>query len=55
MIHYEELVPAITSEVMPEEWFEFPGDWDDLGAMGLHMMFSEPWEYVTVFPTIRCK
>lgn len=44
----EQLVPSLTYQFVPDIWFESPGSWAELGQMGLHMWFAEPWEYVTV-------
>lgn len=48
MNSYEELTPSLTYRFVPDIWFEYPGEWADLGAMALHIWFAEPWEYVTV-------
>lgn len=45
---WEELAPNLTYQFVPEIWFQYAGNWDDLGPMGLHMWFAEPWESVTV-------
>lgn len=48
---FEELCPSLTYRFVPDIWFESPGSWAELGQMGLHIWFSEPWEYVTVMDT----